>query len=501
VPALAPTPIPPVDPAALRQAVALFGQALASRDSDRLVAAIGTLGAFDCADAARLLVQTFAAEDERLFYASGEALVRMRSPGSLTALLEALPRLRGLRQAYLARILVVRGGEPVRAAFLKLAAGTVDPHTAMVLADGFGFWRTREAVPCLLGWLESPQSRFPLRVAVLRALARIPAEESVPRLLAFYRRATGRSQREAWIALRMLTGRNFACDEPRLWDDWWREEERQTDPAQRFHVDAAAQAARDLFDTDRGDPDELTYFGIPLHGRRTVFILDRSGSMDGAPIESARKELIRLINKLPPHAYFNIIAFNNTVRLWREQPPLVQADPQAKQQAIEFIQGIHCVDQTNTPEALRTALVRLAEQTDVEEVCLLSDGLPCLEGHLLAPKPILDETLEWNYWTRARLHAVAIVKHLPEGADEARLFLRALAELGGGCYVDDVNPPASARPATARPPTPQLATSGPSALIDRIMSGNQQPARATPTALPTAPPSATPDAPPTRIGL
>jgi hypothetical protein len=154
---------------------------------------------------------------------------------------------------------------------------------------------------------------------------------------------------------------------------------------------------------------EVGFFGVPLAGAQdVVFVLDRSGSMDGvatgfagedvgmsstqaevaglagqlvnmgshklpSKMEAAKRELVRTLSRMPDGTRFMIIFFDDKLAAF--QPTMTVLDPQSRAAAIDFVRGIHAGGSTAAVPALRLAYAQGAQR-----VVLLSDGLPNTGG-------------------------------------------------------------------------------------------------------------------------
>jgi Ca-activated chloride channel family protein len=152
--------------------------------------------------------------------------------------------------------------------------------------------------------------------------------------------------------------------------------------------------------------------------RDVVFVLDRSGSMEGWKMVAARRACARLIDTLTSRDRFCVIAFDDFI----EQlpgPGLHEAKDRTRFRAVEGIAKIDSRGGTELAQPLALATSLLAGYDDRERVIVLvTEGLVGNEDHILRElAPTLKNTRMFTL-----------------GIDQAvnAAFLRRLAGAGGG---------------------------------------------------------------------
>jgi hypothetical protein len=103
---------------------------------------------------------------------------------------------------------------------------------------------------------------------------------------------------------------------------------------------------------------KVNIYGAEAEGSKFVFVFDRSVSMDGEPLASAKRELIQGIQGLKSTHQFHIIFFNQEPRSFQLGPGgrLPFADDQTKKLAEKFVGGITAAGGTNRMSALSMAM-------------------------------------------------------------------------------------------------------------------------------------------------
>ena len=101
-------------------------------------------------------------------------------------------------------------------------------------------------------------------------------------------------------------------------------------------------------------------FGVQGEGSRFVYVFDRSGSMEGAPLEAAKQQLIGSLESLDKVHQFQIIFYNHkpyVMQLVPGQPPGMEfANDAGKKRAESFIGSILADGGTRHMEAMEMAL-------------------------------------------------------------------------------------------------------------------------------------------------
>lgn len=108
--------------------------------------------------------------------------------------------------------------------------------------------------------------------------------------------------------------------------------------------------------------------------KSVIFVLDRSGSMNGKKIDQARGALKYFLNRLNKKDTFNIVAYDSAVESFK--PELQRADGTVLEEALGYADGIFAGGSTNIDSALKTSLGMLKAKGHPSYVMFLTDGLP-----------------------------------------------------------------------------------------------------------------------------
>jgi Ca-activated chloride channel family protein len=102
-----------------------------------------------------------------------------------------------------------------------------------------------------------------------------------------------------------------------------------------------------------------------------IYVLDVSGSMQGAKIDQAKKALEYVIDKLNPEDSFNIITFSTGVTKYANS----LRPGTEKREALSFIRAVRAEGSTNINRALLEALA-MVQKSRPTLVIFMTDGLP-----------------------------------------------------------------------------------------------------------------------------
>jgi Ca-activated chloride channel family protein len=156
-----------------------------------------------------------------------------------------------------------------------------------------------------------------------------------------------------------------------------------------------------------------------------VFVIDRSGSMDGEKIEHARGALRHILSQLREDDRFSIVGFDDRITLL--DSVLRPVDDQNLKDARRFVQGLTAEGYTDLASALQTGLEILARSESAgasRMVVFLTDGLPT--AGVTNEETIAHLVARANARLEARLHIFGV------GYDVNTHLLDGLAAEHGG---------------------------------------------------------------------
>jgi Ca-activated chloride channel family protein len=108
--------------------------------------------------------------------------------------------------------------------------------------------------------------------------------------------------------------------------------------------------------------------------KSVIFVLDRSGSMNGKKIEQARNALKTVLNNFRDDDLFNIVVYDDRVQSFK--PELERYNSGTRDEAARFVDNIRAGGSTNIDAALGTALGMIHDASRPAYILFLTDGLP-----------------------------------------------------------------------------------------------------------------------------
>lgn len=153
--------------------------------------------------------------------------------------------------------------------------------------------------------------------------------------------------------------------------------------------------------------------------KEMIFVIDTSGSMEGASITQARAALQTALERLHSGDRFNVIQFNSTTSQLFPSPRPVS--PGALQEARHYIDHLQAQGGTEMAPALTAALMNQTGNYDVRQVIFLTDGSVGNEDDLFR---IMEQRLQ-----DSRLFTIGI------GSAPNSYFMSRAADFGRGTHT------------------------------------------------------------------
>ena len=157
---------------------------------------------------------------------------------------------------------------------------------------------------------------------------------------------------------------------------------------------------------------------VPPTPKEMVFVIDTSCSMNGAPLEVAKKAMTQALQQMNPEDTFMLIDFADTASSFHDSP--LSATPNDVRRAIAYLHALPSGGGTNQLAGIRRALARPEDSKRLRMVLLMTDGFIGNEEEILAE----TRQLRGN----ARIFGFGI------GSSVNHFLLSRLSEEGRGFY-------------------------------------------------------------------
>jgi hypothetical protein len=181
------------------------------------------------------------------------------------------------------------------------------------------------------------------------------------------------------------------------------------------------------------------FFGVNATGNTFCYVVDRSGSMRGAPFEQAKQEIVRSLSQMKPTQRFYIYFFSENVEGLKldgrqEEKYPVYATPDNIQKAIVWMDRIKIEGGRHPGDVLEQAIAM-----DPDGIFLLFDGETSYDLVSRVKRNNLVKDLFGNEGPRVPIHSVCFHTEDPK----AQQLMKSIAQLNSGTYRYIAKPPSA----------------------------------------------------------
>jgi len=182
---------------------------------------------------------------------------------------------------------------------------------------------------------------------------------------------------------------------------------------------------------------EITYHDIPINGKRVVFVIDTSGSMntkagsDVTRMAQAKEELKFAVMQLSKDFMYEIIDFSGSGRPWFKR--LIKSHKNSFKLFSNKLRKLTANGGTNSYDALSKAF---ETSLTTEVIFFLSDGAPSV-GEFIRKDDILREIRLLNRFRKITIHTISFARkpknrNADKKDDKKEVFMEALAHQNDG---------------------------------------------------------------------
>lgn len=152
-------------------------------------------------------------------------------------------------------------------------------------------------------------------------------------------------------------------------------------------------------------------------GKELVFLVDRSGSMSGEPLDLVKRAMRKALRQMDPRDKFQIVSFSDDASAFESSA--VRATPENVAKGVAFVEAMHAGGGTWMLNGFREAFQYKPGPGELRIVCLMSDGFIGNEDEIL-------QAVEREMGDRTRVFSLEV------GSSVNRWFLEELALRGKG---------------------------------------------------------------------